>query len=125
MPVSSLGVPREHLPQIQQSDIPEFITFANSEGISVKKESVPCDTLKPTQLEYNEGKIIEMDLDFAKNGKPIIVSADDYIIDGHHRWVKLFLDCQTNLITVWRFDCNVLDLIACAKRFPKTFYKEV
>lgn len=76
---------RKNMPQVKkEKDIP-----AKS-----SKEQVSPQSLKPSQEDFKAKKILNIKKEIKKgdfNFKPIIISKDNYILDGHHRW-KAALD---------------------------------
>ena len=91
----NLGIPRRDMPQIPSSRRQEYIDLLESRGIKVKRETVAASTLKPIQSEIsgsNAGEIMrKMEKEKGKffddfDKSAIVVSSDDYVIDGHHRW---------------------------------------
>ena len=75
-------IPREQMPQIASKDVSGFL---KTHGVSPDQESVRTDSLKPTQSQFNAEKIVAMG-ERAKS-LPILVSDDDFVLDGHHRWL--------------------------------------
>lgn len=64
--------------------------------ISVSKASMPAAALKPSQTTMVLGKSLGMALFMLKTGKiggdlGALISADKYIMDGHHRWSAAIL----------------------------------
>lgn len=81
----SLGKRRHGMPQI--SDYDAFLADLEKAGVAVVTISIPANELIPTQGEFNEAKVRGM-IDAGKwDSKPIVSSDDDYILDGHHRWL--------------------------------------
>lgn len=76
--------PRYAMPQLP--DFEAFTKDLEDSGHSHKLEVVKPDSLKPTQKHFNDDKINKLIDDKAWNKKPIIISKDDHVIDGHHRW---------------------------------------
>lgn len=77
---------RHTMPQLK-----DFATFSkdlsdNGIDISAAKDLDP-KKLTPTQSNFNEDKVRTMIDNGSWNKNPIIVSSDDYVIDGHHRWL--------------------------------------
>lgn len=99
---SDIGVSREDMPQFQGMDFPAFLSHLKSSGAKTEECVIRAYYLKPTQAEINEEKV-EALIPKIKSGaekKPIIISSDDYILDGHHRWAaseridpKLGMNC--------------------------------
>jgi hypothetical protein len=62
-----------------------------------KKASIPVKDLKPAQTEIIKEKAFGMAIKFLDQGEwdgvdlEAIISSDNYIMDGHHRWAAVFL----------------------------------
>jgi len=62
-----------------------------------KKAKIPVKDLKPAQKEVIKEKALGMAIDFLTKGKwdgvdlKAIISSDNYIMDGHHRWAAVSL----------------------------------
>lgn len=91
----NLGIARRDMPQIPSSRRQEFIDLLESRGVKVTRETVAASSLKPIQSEIsgsNSGQIMrrmesgedKFSTDFDKSA--IVISDDNYVIDGHHRW---------------------------------------
>ena len=113
------GISREHMPQIPKDKYAEFIEFARNKGIIVEEKiSVKYPMLSIIQntfkdLTYDELKgITDMT-------RPLIISKDYYIIDGHHRFlVGLFEKHPAALCTM--INLNVNDALDLAIEFSNT-----
>lgn len=66
----------------------EFQSHLKSLGIKTETKSVPAASLKASQSELVGPKVAGMmsNKDYNPAKKPIFVSRDGYVIDGHHRW---------------------------------------
>jgi predicted kinase len=53
--------------------------------------------------------------------RPIVVSGDHYVIDGHHRWIALLNLDNQETVPAYVIHAKVLDLIAATKEYPKSF----
>jgi hypothetical protein len=125
-----MGLSRMDLPQIKSTDVPEFIEWLDSKDIDSVKTSMQVGELTPIQKEINLSKTDSMaakhssgEIDLSK-GKPVMVSGDEYLIDGHHRWYALRELDPDNRLDVIMIDSPILDLISLMKEFPKTSYKK-
>lgn len=79
-----LGKNRYHLPQLTNFDA--FHKDLTDSGHQLGHDYVVPKTLTPTQKHFNQEKVDKL----KANGwgdKGIIVSKDNYVIDGHHRWL--------------------------------------
>jgi len=78
--------------------------------IEAQKISVSVKDLKPAQQEVILEKALEMCLNNLITGQPDlddlggIISDDDYIMDGHHRWSSSFLQNPENIIKVTKVE---------------------
>jgi len=120
LPQGGLNLPRDSLPQIFQSDRGKFMSWIQSEHqISHDiDDHYPVGILKPSQGDFDETKIEKMlgkDLD---RTKPILVSQDGYVMDGHHRWIAAVNDGDKT-IKVIVFYCDIGTLINLAKEFTR------
>lgn len=123
---NGLKVPRNELPQVTSADTEEFKQWLKDQGVGVSSEPVDPKTLKPVQAQVNQKKIDEMTGAF-KDGvadvtsKPVMVSSDGYLIDGHHRAVVAANSGKQ--MTATKVDMPAKDLLAKMKEFPKVSYE--
>jgi len=54
---TSLGVDRKDMPQIKSANVPDFIEFLKSNGVSVNASSIPVRNAKMTQSNINLDKV--------------------------------------------------------------------
>lgn len=90
----NLGYKRSEMPQIPDGKLKEeFLAGLKKEGVKVQNETVEARSLKPTQKEFNEQNIEGLREAYDKGEyKPtnrILVSKDNRVLDGHHRWAML------------------------------------
>jgi len=79
-----MGKRRCDMPQLTNFDA--FHKDLTDAGHSLSHDFVKPDTLTPTQKHFNQEKVDKL----KANGwgdKGIIISQDDHVIDGHHRWL--------------------------------------
>jgi ParB-like chromosome segregation protein Spo0J len=107
----NLGIPRVKMPQIPEKKVEHFVSFLKEEGFRAQKKKVPVDSLRATQKEINadkaeaiSGKIVDGTFEM---DPPVVVSSDNHILDGHHRWaggllakVREGLDVMMSVIKV-------------------------
>tara|TARA_R110000751_G_scaffold94864_1_gene185254 strand:- start:47508 stop:50792 length:3285 start_codon:yes stop_codon:yes gene_type:complete len=87
-PENSLGIEKKDLPQIRTKDKSLFVKYlADKYGRSMAMEDVVlASTLSPVQDKINPVQIKVIADSGLREGKPITISNDGYVIDGHHRW---------------------------------------
>lgn len=112
----SLGIDRQMMPQIPKVDYDAFVTWARNKGIGVTEGAdVDPNTLMPVQQTYKPLSLEQL-LQITDLARPIVISADNYIIDGHHRYiVSMYKNLPTIKCTV--LDVNVLDALNLAREF--------
>lgn len=125
--VNSKGIPREQMPQIRVDLQGDFIRHLMRQGHHIKGEYITPDRLKPTQSEMSFVKIITKahSIENGREPKPIFVSNDNYILDGHHEWAGALKAAPGKEMLVYRVDMDIDELLMQAHSFPKSEYKDV
>jgi ParB-like chromosome segregation protein Spo0J len=79
---------REDMPQV--SNIPNAIKKLKDMGVAVNSEKMKPSDMLPSQTTLDMEKVESMAKDISiKDMKRIVVSVDNHIVDGHHRWAAL------------------------------------
>ena len=121
-PEDTMGIKRNQMPQVATKDYPEFLDYLKDNGATFSKDTVPADSLKAIQGEFSDHGV-EKALKLRKIEKPLIASSDNYIIDGHHRWLAAL---NTGVdVNIFRVDIPGKQLLQLVKDFPKTTYKDI
>lgn len=122
----TMNVDRKDMPQIKSADLQDFFDFLKTKKVSTVKKTVDSSKLKATQGQFDKGKVKKA-MDDIENGsmpnKPILISKDNYVIDGHHRWLG-YVNLDKN-IDVFQANVNVKELISLMNEYPKTFNKKL
>ena len=122
-----MGIPRKKMPQIKTKDYPEYFKYLKDNGVDFQKlDGVKAATLKPTQSEFSkQGVEKQLQKMWNKNDgdKPLIASSDDYIIDGHHRW--LVAKNTRRPLTIFKADIPMRELMDLTLKFPKVYFKDI
>ena len=82
-------VKRKKMPQLDGSNMKKFKSFLEENGVLFTAEEIEAKDLKPVQEDYDSNKVKKMRERFKNKEnkiKPLIVSEDYFILDGHHRW---------------------------------------
>lgn len=82
---------REDMPQIHKDDLGSAVSKMLAVGIPVKAININLRGIEPFQRTVNREKVIRIAKAYESGEKlaPIIISQDNIIIDGHHRWLAL------------------------------------
>lgn len=111
----TLGIPRAKMPQVKGEDRPAFMDFLGNRGVTFTNESIAPNIIKPIQAEYAPTKVERakgMTID-----RRIFISADNYLLDGHHQWLAQ-MDRPT--VNVTRLSLNARPALQAIFAFPKT-----
>jgi hypothetical protein len=122
----SLGVSRKDMPHINSKDVGEFVKYLKDKGVSVSSSIINVSKVGMTQKDINIDKVRDLlGVEKANLAKPVIISKDNYILDGHHRVAALYnIDKDFHLKTI-KVDLGIGDLLKTAKGFPKVSYKNI
>lgn len=115
------GKMRHTMPQLTKFD--DFIADLEENGIETEVRTLGPWELSPTQGNFNEEKVDFLINEKKWDAKPIITSNDDYVIDGHHRWLaaaKLGKDIKSRVI-----DMKCDDLLCFLKDKPYIETKKI
>jgi ABC-type ATPase involved in cell division len=118
-----LGIPRGDMPQIPAPTKPKFYAELRGRGVSVREGTVLATKLHPAQREMDGGSIGKMidTLDPAlMAGAPILVSRDNRVLDGHHRWVAWvakFLRGEVGALPVMRIGLDAPAALDAMREF--------
>jgi len=119
IPAGNLGIKRKDMPQIDPSAQEQFFKELRSKGVRITKEKIKSADLTPTQAEINGNKVASMVKAAGSNpdffGKePIMVSGDNYVLDGHHRWLASLNIDPDYVQTVWKIHMPIKPLLKFA-----------
>ncbi len=125
-PKDTLGVKRKEMPQVKSDDYAEFINYLQKNGAKFTKETIPARDLKAMQKEFSDEGIMKQlmkNIEQGPNRKAVIASSDDYIMDGHHRWL-VAINTGSDL-NVFRVNLPAYELYDLVNKFEKTYYKDI
>lgn len=84
-----LELERKFMPQIAHDETSNALKLLNDEGIECEKVTLDPSLIRHSQSKVNREKVkaIIKDIRSGKLLPAIFISSDNYIIDGHHRWI--------------------------------------
>jgi hypothetical protein len=93
----SHGIPRRQMPQMSDQQTRDFLPYLENKGYKVTTEKEYAANLKATQVELDGAKVARTMAAIRKDpsigDRPIVISRDNYILDGHHTWAaKIGID---------------------------------
>jgi len=97
---------------------PSFFTKGRKDGrifddmVETKPSTIPAKYLKPSQNAIYLGKALGLAIDGIEGGDlGMIVSKENMILDGHHRWAATLFNNPDSEIIVEKADLGIGDLI--------------
>lgn len=127
IPRGDLNLDRSQLPQVKAKDIPEYLQWLRDHrGYTYARLELPVASLYPSQRNFNQTKIRTfMKQEREQLRAPILVSADNYVLDGHHRWIALLNMDNRDTVQAVVILAKIKDLIAATLAYPKSVKKGV
>jgi hypothetical protein len=110
-----MKIKREDMPQTKSAD--KFDVLSELQKYAeVNLESTKVSELKPIQSDVSKEKIVKMfsNIKEKKSVVPIFISEDNFIIDGHHRWLacELAFGNETEMPT-WKIKLPAKEALEC------------
>lgn len=126
-PKQTLGITRDKMPQIASKDYDEFISYLKKNDVRMMKRKVAAKNLKPIQKEFSKDGVEKSMIKgiSGKTPKPLIASSDNYIIDGHHRWLATKNIDPNEKLEIYQANITVQDLLALTLGFSKVTFKGI
>lgn len=120
------GSPADKLPRTDHGTVHAFGAFREAlerRGVSVTDDAVPVKHLKASQNELDFGKISKMATTptFDVNDVRLLVSSDNYVIDGHHRWGAQMMKDREATAQVTRIGLPARAAIEVARDWTRKF----
>ena len=127
-PEDTFGIKREDMPQVHKDHYDELVQHIRNHGGNYIKKHADPKTLKAVQCEFSDEGIEKMihakdEVAGTTREKPLLVSQDNFIVDGHHRWLAAYHLNET--IPVLKFSIPIKQLFNIIKDFDHTTYKEI
>lgn len=111
----TLGVPRAEMPQISAEHRGALVEYLGANGVDAQAGVVPARSLKPTQAEFSEAKVKRAG-QFPGGDRAILISADGYVVDGHHQW--LAMRGGNAPVQVLQLQAPIQNLLPLVSQFP-------
>jgi len=111
------NIPRSEMPQIKAENRGAMVNFMKARDIDNEKDEMQANSLKPTQQEFSPAKVKQAK-EFEGGNRSILVSNDNYVLDGHHQWLAAREKGET--VKVTRLNAPIEQLVPLAKEMPST-----
>lgn len=122
----SKGIPRVKMPQFDREKTKEFRKMLLKKGYRIDKLEERASYLKATQDQLNGAKVALNAQRIASGDKKLprlVVSRDNYILDGHHKWAAVLgIDAKNGRLgdkkmKIARVDIDIITLLKEADEF--------
>lgn len=123
VPAIGMTFSRALMPQIKGDQMSKFLNHLSSKDIEYTTKKLAVKDLKSTQSEFDLAKVDQM-IGQKNNGK-IIVSNDNYVMDGHHRWLADYNENKNSKISSIVIDLPILELMRVAREFSGVEYRPI
>ncbi len=121
-PAGSSNITREKMPQIKSDDLDEFLKYMKGKGVSTHLLEISAKSLKPIQKEFRQDRVDKLDERALK--KSILISLDNRILDGTHRWLKRYQRNKNEDVPCIRLSVKHEEALELMKGFPQVKYVE-
>jgi hypothetical protein len=111
------NISRKNMPQVDTQNLSKAINMV-SDKVRVTKGKINVGKLKKSQKELHKDKIEGIAARFTTPNKfkPLIISKDNHIVDGHHRWAAALYKWGTDAqIPIIRINLPILEAIELYK----------
>lgn len=144
----TLGIPRIQMPQMRGIPLPgtyaatlpagkksgkvdlsaDFISHLAQQGITTKEEAIPASHLRASQNQIVGARVVQLITETQAGTrdlreKPIFVTRDNYIVDGHHHWAAIIgygaEKGKDFKIPVYKLDMEIGQALEMANEFTK------
>jgi len=113
-----LGISRKYMPQFNsRAEIRQFTNFVRKAyGIKSHKARKSARELKSSQREIRRDRVQSLidDNILKKVQVPILISGDNYVIDGHHRWAAYKMGAPDKKMPAVVIDAPIKDVLGIA-----------
>ena len=117
---------RSILPQIPKKELSAYVNYLKDNGIDVSAKYIGVQHLKPVQKEYNKQKVEELkQKENEIKNLPFIVSKENYIMDGHHRWVAFSELDEKYPVRIIQVQLPLTELIKYSRKYSGSSAKTV
>lgn len=115
----TLEIPRSIMPQIQSGNRAAMVNKLRSHGVDYVKTEIKPSDLKPTQAEYCPAKV-EKSREFTGPQRALLVSKDNYVVDGHHQYLSALQDEPNTPIPVFQIKAPIMHVLGIILQMGST-----
>lgn len=110
-------IPRAEMPQVDEVELPHLVATAFDAGHAPAFDAVhPASLHAHQRVNHDRARSMPMEVKM----KPVLVSSDDFIIDGNHRWWA-HVHAGDELMNIIRIDMPFTQAIEWLFEQPYTY----
>jgi hypothetical protein len=120
--LEEIRIARHNMPQVDSHHLEDMLQWIGDKGISVSRGSIDPKQLIPMQ-DINPKSVSSIVRRKPKEAleKPILISGDNHLLDGHHRWkASIELNRKVKFI---RIHLPAMKALNALKKYPKTEFR--
>lgn len=123
--IGNLGISRDKMPQIDASEIDNFKTYLADNNIKYEIVNIVANELTPTQSELDTDKADKIYNDGNAWENEIIISEDNFVLDGHHRWLAVVRNSEDQDMKALKIGLSAEDCLECMHNFKGTKKRDI
>lgn len=117
-PGVGLGLDRDDMSQVK--DLEGFLRWAKMQGVSSYVDEIEARNLQPVQTEFRQDRVDAIPDE--KLEDPILISKDNRVLDGTHRWVKHWQGHPAAEVPCVILDLDAEKALALIREWPGASY---
>lgn len=117
---NNIKILRKNMPQVRSAYFNKFLSWIDKENIKKRKYKISARKLKATQKDLVPEFVKSVIEKGNKDKRPVLVTKDFYVLDGHHR--VLAYQIQNKNILILQIDITIKDALEKLKEFPDIQY---
>jgi len=120
--ISEIRIARHKMPQVSTENLEDMLSWLSAKGIIVSRGTIDAKKLIPIQdVNFKSVQSIVTRKPEGALNKPILISYDNHLLDGHHRWkASVELGRKVKFI---RVHLPALKALEAIKKYPNTEYR--
>lgn len=121
-PEATLGYRRIEMPQVATQHLDDLLDYVETKGIRVSRKKLSVGMLRASQKEFSKNSILKTMKSKWYKKKKLIVSADYYVVDGHHRWLAAYnAEGEDFAVDVIFLSANFKDIFRIMHQYDKSY----
>lgn len=109
-------IPRKDMPQITKDNREAFLKHLDDNNIKHETKDIQLKDYKITQGEIDNNKVMSL-LDKDTDNNPILVSSDNYVLDGHHRYISNYIKDKDDTMKATIIDLPIVGVLKLTHEF--------